>query len=64
MHVRLDSLVTKHPLFPSKSTMFPRNGPKMTKNGPNCAHFVSTSPKTENWPYIGLRGSNPNSEGT
>ena len=64
MHVRLDSLVTKHPLFPSKSTMFPRNGPKMTKNGPNCAHLVSTSPKTENWPYIGLCGSNPKSEGT
>ena len=30
---------------------------------PGCAQFVSNSPKTENGSYLGLRGSNPNSEG-
>ena len=36
----------------------------MAKNDPKCAQFVSNSPKTKNGPYLGLRGSNPNSEGT
>ena len=36
----------------------------MAENGPDCAQFVSNSLKTENGSYLGLRGSNPNSEGT
>ena len=36
----------------------------MAKIGANCAQFVSTSPKTENGPYLGLLGSKPNSQGT
>ena len=47
LHVRLDCLVTNCPQFPSNSKIFPRNGPKLANDGPNCAHFVSTNPKTE-----------------
>ena len=56
--------VTNSPLLPSNSTICPRNGPKMAENGPDCAQFVSNSPNMENGLYLGLRGSNPNSEGT
>ena len=56
--------MTKSPFLPSNSATCPRNGPKKAKNGTDCAHFVSTSPKTENGPYLGLRGSNLDSEGT
>ena len=38
----------------------PKNGQKW----PECALFVSNTPKTKNGPYLGLRGSKPNSEGT
>ena len=38
----------------------PNNGPKW----PECALFVSNCPKTKNKPYLGLRGSKLNSEGT
>ena len=38
----------------------PQNGPKC----PECALFVSNSPKTKKGPYLGLCGSKPNSEGT
>ena len=38
----------------------PKNGQKW----PKCAPFVSIRPKTKNGPYLGLRGSNPNSAGT
>ena len=64
LHVRLDGRVTKSPLLPSNSAIRLRNGPKMAKNGLECARFVSNSPKTENGPHLGLRGSKPNSEGT
>ena len=64
LHMCLDLPMTKSPLLLSDSRICPRNTPKMAKNGPHCAHFVSTSPKTENEPYLGLRGSNPTSEGT
>ena len=64
MHVRLDCPVTKSPLLLSNSTICPRNGPKMTKNGPNCVQCVSNTSKTKHRPYLGLRGSKPNSEGT
>ena len=63
-HVRLDCPVTKSPFLPSNSTICPRNGPKMAKNGPECAQFASNNPKTKNGPYLGLRGSNLNSDGT
>ena len=62
--VRLDFLVTNSLLLPSNFTICPSNSPKMGKNGPECAQLVSNSPKTKNGPYVGLRGSDPNSEGT
>ena len=40
---------------------------KRPKNGykwPKCAPFVSNRPKIKNGPYLGLRGSKPNSAGT
>ena len=64
LHVRLDLLVTKSPLLPSDSTICPRNGPKGAKNGPHWTQHLLASPKTKNGPYLGLRGSKPNSEGT
>ena len=64
LHVRVDRPVTKSCVLCSTFAICPRNGPKMAKNGPDCAQFVSTSPKTENGPHLGLRGSKPNSEGT
>ena len=64
LHARLDFLVTKSFLLPSDSRTCPRNGQKLAQNGPECAQFVSTSPKTKNGPYFGLRGSNQKSEGT
>ena len=63
-HVRLDCPVTKSPFLPSNSTICPRNGPKRAKKWPECALFVSNRPKTKNGPYLGLRGSKLNSEGT
>ena len=54
--------MTKSPLLPSNSTIRPGNGPKKATNGPDCMQFVSNCPK--NGPYLGLRGSNQNSEGT
>ena len=58
-----DCPVTKSPLVPSNSTICPRNGPKLAKNGLNVCCCVK-QPQTKNAPYLGLRGSNPNSEGT
>ena len=40
------------------------NQPKNGQKWPKCALFVSNRPKTKNGPYLGLRGSKPNSEGT
>ena len=42
------------------SKIRPKNGQKW----PECALFVSNSLKTKNGPYLGLRGSKSNSEGT
>ena len=64
LYVRLEFLVTNSLLVPSNSTICPRNGTKMGKTGLDCALFVSNSPKTKNGLYVGLHGSNPNSEGT
>ena len=33
-------------------------------NGPDCAQHLSNCPKTENWRYLGLRGSKPNLKST
>ena len=38
----------------------PKNGQKW----PKCALFVSNMPQTKHGPYLGLRGSKPNFEGT
>ena len=64
LHVRLECPLTKNFLPPSSSTICPRNGPKMAQKWPKRALFVSNTAKTKNGPYLGLRGSNPNSEGT
>ena len=64
LHLYLDCSVTKSPLLPSNSTICPRSSPKVAKNRPECAHLMSDSPKTKHGPYLGLRGSNRNSEGT
>ena len=62
LHVQCHFPVTKSPFLPSHSTICPRNSPKMAKNGLNL--FVSNRPETNNGPYLGLRGSKPNSKGT
>ena len=66
------SYTTRAPRFPRDQEPFralqlhnmsekrPKNGQKW----PKCALFVSNRPKTKNGPYLGLRGSKPNSEGT
>ena len=64
LHVHLEFLVTKSLLMPSNTTICPRNGQKMAKSSPQCPQFVSNNPKTKSGPYLGLRGSNPNSEST
>ena len=58
LHVCLDCPVTKNPFLPSNSTICPRNSPKMAKNGPECAKFVSTSPKTEKGRILGYVARN------
>ena len=64
LHVRLNWPVTNSPFLSSNSTICPRAGPKMAKNGLECAQLVLSNPKPKNGPYLGLRGSKPNSEGT
>ena len=64
LHVRLNWPVTNSPFLSSNSTICPRTGPKMAKNGLECAQLVLSNPKPKNGPYLGLRGSKPNSEGT
>ena len=64
LYMRHDCPVTKCLFLPSNSTICPKNSPKMAKNGLEFALLVSNNPKTKNGPYLGLRGSNPNSEGT
>ena len=63
LHVCLDCPVNKSPFLPSSSTICPRNGDNGQK-WPECALFVSKTPKTKNGPYLGLCGSKPNSEET
>ena len=64
LHMRPDFLVTNRRSQPYKSKVRLRNGSKMPQNGPDFGHFVSTSPKTKNGPYLRLRGSKPKFEGT
>ena len=61
--MRPDLLVTKGPLVPSNTKIRPRNGPKSAKK-PQKLCNVHQHPETKNGPYLGLRGSKPNSEGT
>ena len=63
LYMRHEYPVTISPFLPSNSTICPRNGPKMATNGPDCALFVSNNPKTNNGPYLGLRGSKPDFRG-
>ena len=62
-HVRLDFTVTKSPLVPFHCTICPRNGPKRRKKPQNLRN-VHQHPKTKHGPYLGLRGSKSDSEGT
>ena len=63
LHVRLDFTVSKSPLVPFNSTICPRNGPKGAKK-PQKLRNVHQPPETKHGPYLGLRCSEPNSEGT
>ena len=49
--------------MPFNSTICPRNGPKGAKK-PQKLHNVHQHPETKHVPYLGLRGSNLNFEGT
>ena len=53
LHVRLHFTV-------SKSSLVPKKAPKSPKNLRNAHHH----PETKHRAYLGLSGSNPNSEGT
>ena len=63
LHVQLDFAVSKSPLVPFNSTICPRNGPKRHQKAPKSAH-VHLHPKTKHGPYLGLRGSKSDCEGT
>ena len=63
LHVRLDFTVSKSPLVPFNSTICPRNGPKRCQKAPKTAQYAP-SPETKHGPYLGLRGSKSDSEGT
>ena len=62
-HVRLDFAVSKSPLVPFNSKIWPRNGPKKREKTPKSAQCAPT-PRNQAGPYLGLRGSKPNFEGT
>ena len=62
-YVRLDFTVSKSPLVPFNSTICPRNGPKRRQNPQNLRN-VHQHPETKHGPYLGLRGSKSDSEGT
>ena len=62
-HVRLDFTVSKGYLVPFNCTICLRNGPKRRQKAPKYS-YVHQHPETKHGLYLGLRGSNPNSEGT
>ena len=64
LHVRLDFTVSKSSLVPFISTICPRNGPKRRQKAPKNLRNAHQHPETKHRAYLGLRGSNPNSEGT
>ena len=63
IHVRLDFTVSKSPLVPFNSTICPRNGPKRCQKAPKRRN-MHQPPETKHGPYLGLRGSKSDSEGT
>ena len=63
LHVRLNFTVSKSSLVPFNSTICPRNAQKGAKKSQKLRN-VHQHPETKNGPYLGLRGSKPNSEGT
>ena len=63
-HMPLDLPVTKSPLLPSNSAKVSEKWLKMAKTSSDCAQFVSICPKTNSGPYLGVHGSNLQSEGT
>ena len=64
LHVRLEFTVSKSSLVPFNSTICPRNGPKRRQKAPKNLRNAHQHPVTKHGAYFGLRGSNPNSEGT
>ena len=63
VHVRLDFAVSKSPLVPFNSNICPRNGPKRRQKAQHVRN-VHQNPETMHGPYLGLRGSKSDSEGT
>ena len=55
--------MTKEPLVPSNSTISRETAQKGAKK-PQKLRDVHQHPETKNGPYLGLRGSKTNSEGT
>ena len=63
LHVRLDFTVSKSPLVPFNSTICPRTAQKGAKK-PQKRRNMHQPPETKHGPYLGLRGSKSDSEGT
>ena len=63
LHVRLDFAVSKSPLVPLAPRYVRETAQKGAKK-PQNLRSVHQHPETKNGPYLGLRGSKPNSEGT
>ena len=64
LHMQLDLLVSKSPLGPSNSTICSRNAPKWHSKAPEFVHIGCCQLHTKNRPYLGLRGSKCDFEGT
>ena len=62
-HVRLDFTVSESPVVPFNSGICPRNGPKRIPK-PQKRRNMHQPPETKHGPYLWLRGSKSDSEGT
>ena len=64
LHVRLHLTVSKSSLVPFNSTICPVKQPKKAPKSPKNLRNAHHHPETKHRAYLGLGGSNPNSEGT
>ena len=63
LHVRLDFTVSKSPLVPFNPRYVPETAQEGAKKPQNLRN-VHRHPETKHGPYLGLRGSKSDSEGT